>query len=82
MRQSACVILATLLVLTETGGATSAQRRPRPRIGLVLKTLNSPFFIEMQRGAEEAAKRLDVDLVVQAAEREVDVEKQMQISRT
>jgi ribose transport system substrate-binding protein len=45
----------------------------------VLKTLNSPFFIEMQRGAQEAASRLDVDLVVQAAEREVDVERQMQI---
>src|SRR5207249_1297820 len=51
----------------------------RPRIALVLKTLNSPYFIEMQRGAEEAARRLNVDLVVQAAEREVDVERQMQI---
>ena len=51
----------------------------KPRIALVLKTLNSPFFIDMQRGAKEAADRLDVDLVVQAAEREIDVEKQMQI---
>ena len=51
----------------------------RPRVALVLKTLNNPFFIDMQRGAEEAAKRLDVDLLVQAAERETDVDKQMQI---
>jgi ribose transport system substrate-binding protein len=51
----------------------------RPRVALVLKTLNNPFFIDMQRGAEEAARRLNVDLVVQAAERETDVEKQMQI---
>ena len=51
----------------------------RPRIALVMKTANNPFFIEMQKGAEEAAKRLNVELVVQAAEREVDVEKQMQI---
>ena len=51
----------------------------RPRVGLVLKTLNSPFFIDMQRGAEEAATRLNVDLVVQAADREIDVERQMQI---
>jgi ribose transport system substrate-binding protein len=50
-----------------------------PRVALVLKTLNSPFFIDMQKGAQEAARRLDIDLVVQAAEREVDVEKQMQI---
>ncbi len=51
----------------------------KPRIALVLKTLNSPFFIDMQRGAEEAARKADVELVVQAAEREIDVEKQMQI---
>ncbi|MET0650430.1 MAG: sugar ABC transporter substrate-binding protein [Pyrinomonadaceae bacterium] len=51
----------------------------RQRIALVMKTANNPFFIEMQKGAEEAAKRLGVELVVQAAEREVDVEKQMQI---
>ncbi len=50
-----------------------------PRVALVLKTLNSPFFIDMQRGGREAAARLKVDLVVQAADREVDVEKQMQI---
>jgi ribose transport system substrate-binding protein len=57
---------------TDQAGAT-------PRIALVLKTLNNPFFIDMQKGAEEAAKKLGVSLIVQAAEREVDVEKQMQI---
>jgi len=51
----------------------------KPRVALVLKTLNNPFFIDMQKGAQEAARRLGVDLVVQAAEREVDVDKQMQI---
>ena len=50
-----------------------------PRVALVLKTLNSPFFIDRERGAQEAAKRLGVNLTVQAAEREVDVDKQMQI---
>ena len=51
----------------------------KPRIALVLKTLNSPYFNDMQRGAQGAADRLGVDLVVQAAEREIDVERQMQI---
>ena len=51
----------------------------RPTIALVLKTLNSPFFIEMQRGAQAEADKQGVTLVVQAAEREVDVDKQMQI---
>ena len=56
-----------------------AVERDRPRVALVLKTLNSPFFIDLQKGAEAAAARLGVTLVVQAAEREMDVEKQMQI---
>ena len=50
-----------------------------PTVALIMKTLNNPFFIDMQKGAEEAAERLSVNLIVQAAEREVDVEKQMQI---
>lgn len=44
-----------------------------------MKTLNSPFFLDMKKGAESAAQALDVDLVVQAPERELDVDKQMQI---
>lgn len=51
----------------------------KPTVAVVMKTLNNPFFIDMQQGAESAAKALGVDLIVQAAEREVDVEKQMQI---
>ena len=56
---------------TTTGGP--------PRVAFVMKTLNHPFFLDMQRGAEEAADRAGLQLVVQAAEREIDVEKQMQI---
>ena len=51
----------------------------KPRVALVLKTLNHPFFVDMRRGAQEAADRLGLQLEVQAAEREIDVEKQMQI---
>jgi ribose transport system substrate-binding protein len=58
------------------GGETASGR---PRIALVMKTLNNPYFVDMQRGAEEAAKSLNVELIVQAAERETDVERQMQI---
>ena len=51
----------------------------KPTVALVLKTLNHPFFVDMRRGAQEAADRLGVTLQVQAAEREIDVDKQMQI---
>ena len=76
-RASVLMAIATISILGCNRGAPAADAKPR--VALVLKTLNNPFFIDMQRGAEEAAKRLDVDLVVQAAERETDVEKQMQI---
>ena len=71
---SACALAAAAACNRETPSPDA-----RPRVALVLKTLNNPFFIEMQRGAEEAAKALNVDLTVQAAERETDVDKQMQI---
>ncbi len=70
--------LAALLAL----GACQRGAPPataKPRVALVLKTLNSPFFIDMQKGATAAAEKQGLDLVVQAAEREVDVDKQMQI---
>ena len=46
------------------------------RIALVLKTLNSPFFVDLRNGAQAAADSAGVKLIVQAPEREIDVEKQ------
>ena len=55
----------------DVGGGTT--------VALVLKTLNNPFFIELAAGAQEAADSLGIELLVQAPDREIDVEKQMQI---
>jgi ribose transport system substrate-binding protein len=78
-------ILTFLLIPVLAVGGLSCNRgtpggdNDKPTVALVLKTLNHPFFVEMRRGAQEAADRLGVQLHVQAAEREIDVEKQMQI---
>jgi ribose transport system substrate-binding protein len=76
----ACLIYAALLGFSFAGcqrhESTSVTR---PTIALVVKTVNHPYFIDMQQGAEAAGKRLGINLIVQGAEREVDVEKQMQI---
>jgi len=32
----------------------------QPRVALVVKTLNSPFFLDMRRGAEAAARELGI----------------------
>jgi ribose transport system substrate-binding protein len=74
---------AALLLLAGCGKQADTTARPaapgRPVVALVVKTLNHPFFIDMQKGAEEAARAAGVELIVQAAEREIDVERQMQI---
>ncbi|MDM0921780.1 ribose ABC transporter substrate-binding protein RbsB [Clostridium perfringens] len=39
-------------------------RYNKPKIGMVLSTLNNPFFVNMKDGAEKAAEKLGYDLVV------------------
>jgi ribose transport system substrate-binding protein len=73
------MVVGTLSLFALSCGRGPATTDGKPTIALVVKTLNNPFFNDMQKGAEEAAKSLNVNLLVQAAEREVDVEKQMQI---
>lgn len=76
---SVSALAATFALVSCSAPAPASKAPARPKIALVLKTLNSPFFIEMQIGAQAAADKAGLELVVQAAEREVDVEKQMQI---
>ena len=72
------VVLSSALAPLSCNRAAPAAT-DKPTVALVLKTLNHPFFVDMRRGAQEAADRLGVNLQVQAAERESDVDKQMQI---
>ncbi|XZM78306.1 ribose ABC transporter substrate-binding protein RbsB [Clostridium perfringens] len=39
-------------------------RDNKPKIGIVLSTLNNPFFVNMKDGAEKEAEKLGYDLVV------------------
>ena len=78
----ACRVVVALALLGMTAacnrGSTTGENG-MPRVAFVMKTLNHPFFLDMQRGAQEAAGNARIQLVVQAAEREIDVEKQVQI---
>lgn len=74
------ILFITLIVMV----SLVCNRKPEvenngPVIALVLKTLNNPFFVDMEAGAKAAAKKHGVNLIVQGAERDLDVEKQMQI---
>ena len=79
MRKCFAYTLAACLLFTLSCNRGNTVTTNQPTIALVLKTLNNPFFIDMRKGAQETAQKLGVNLTVQAAEREVDVEKQMQI---
>ncbi|HJO94327.1 MAG TPA: substrate-binding domain-containing protein [Victivallales bacterium] len=60
-------------------GVKQSEKAKRPKIAFIFKTLNNPYFINMEKGAREAIKKYpQYDLIVQAPEREIDVEKQMQ----
>ncbi len=52
---------------------------PSRQIGLVMKTLTNPFFIEMEKGARRAEKELGVTLIVKTAAQETSIEQQIQL---
>ena len=72
-------LLVLLAIVSLSCNRATPEDEGRKTVALVLKTLNHPFFVDMRRGAQDAADRLGVSLQVQAAEREIDVDKQMQI---
>lgn len=77
-RWAAALIALSLGMGTSCIGESPSDNR-LPRIAFVMKTLNNPFFVEMSDGANEAAARLGIQLEVEAPEREIDVERQIQI---
>src|SRR5215510_12174298 len=79
MKKISAVLIVVLAASASCNRAAPAGTTGKPTVALVLKTLNHPFFVDMRRGAQEAADKLGMTLQVQAAEREIDVEKQMQI---
>ena len=79
MRRTWVAAGAALAVAALGGCNRGGDAGGRRTVALVMKTLNNPFFVEMEQGARAAADSLGLELVVQAPEREIDVEKQMQI---
>lgn len=59
--------------------APAAQEQvAKHKIGLIMKTLTNPFFLEMEKGARSAENDLKVDLIVKAATQETSIEQQIQ----
>jgi ribose transport system substrate-binding protein len=58
---------------------TAPAAAPLRQIGLVMKTLTNPFFIEMEKGARRAEKELGIALQVKTAAQETSIEQQIQL---
>lgn len=52
---------------------------PEKQVGLVMKTLTNPFFIEMEKGARRAEKEMGLTLLVKTAAQETSIEQQIQL---
>jgi ribose transport system substrate-binding protein len=68
-------------VKTTTAAAPPAAPAAKavPQIGLVMKTLTNPFFIEVEKGARRAEKELGISLQVKTAAQETSIEQQIQL---
>ncbi len=66
-------------VFEEGQTSVATQVAERYRIGLVMKTLTNPFFIEMEKGARRAQAEFDVDLTVKTGAQETSIEQQISI---
>jgi ribose transport system substrate-binding protein len=68
MKKSAKLLsltLSTLLIMgTMVGCSTQKATDGGKKIGMVVSTLNNPFFVSMKAGAEKKAKELGYELVV------------------
>ncbi len=70
---------ASFSVASSAAAVPAAPSAKVPKIGLVMKTLTNPFFIEMEKGARRAEAELKVELQVRTAAQETSIEQQIQI---
>ena len=59
------ILSLSLVTFLTIGLFTScSDKTNNKKIGLVLSTLNNPFFVSMKDGAERESKKLGYDLIV------------------
>ncbi|MGH4140010.1 ribose ABC transporter substrate-binding protein RbsB [Clostridium sp.] len=56
--------LSTVLIMGSLVGCSQKATKGGKKIGIVMSTLNNPFFVSMKEGAEKKAKELGYEVVV------------------
>lgn len=85
MKKAKLFLLAIPLILMACSDPVQSTKQPESpeppanklRIGLVMKTLTNPFFIEMEKGARKAETQLGISLIVKTAAQETSFEQQV-----
>ena len=63
MKKILSILMASVLTLGLTTGC-SRVGNDEPKIGLIVSTLNNPFFVNLKEGAEAKAKELGYELLI------------------
>ena len=63
MKKILSILMASVLTLGLTTGCSRAGN-DEPKIGLIVSTLNNPFFVNLKEGAEAKAKELGYELLI------------------
>ncbi len=77
--QSSGPSISTVTSPAQPASAPASAATSAHPIGLVMKTLTNPFFIEMEKGARRAEKELGITLTVKTAAQETSIEQQIQL---
>ncbi|QXM06281.1 ribose ABC transporter substrate-binding protein RbsB [Crassaminicella indica] len=64
MKKLVALMLVVLVAMGVFAGCGKQEKEASNKIGLVISTLNNPFFVSLKEGAEEKAKDLGYELVV------------------
>lgn len=71
--------VSSVVSQSPAASAPANSAAPVRQVGLVMKTLTNPFFIEMEKGARRAEKDLGLTLIVKTAAQETSIEQQIQL---
>ena len=63
----------------QTDHFVQGMQEPTYTIGLVMKTLTNPFFVDMEKGARQAEEEMGIKMVVRTGAKETSTEQQIQI---
>ena len=64
LKKLATIMMSLILCTSLLVGCSKKNSNATKKIGLIVSTLNNPFFVDLKSGIESKAKKLGYDVVV------------------